>query len=86
MSQSQAHHHPVWLSQPVRAASCALRAHVRSAGVNLLRAMLALDPSKRIAAKAALKHPYFHDIEAVVAQMTQLPVSSQPERVRAAAS
>eukprot|EP00983_Pelagomonas_calceolata_P059197 1145823-Pelagomonas_calceolata.AAC.8 len=58
--------------------------YTRASGVELLRAMLTLDPSKRITAKAALRHPYFHDIQSVVNQMSQLPVSSQPEKVRAA--
>jgi hypothetical protein len=44
--------------------------------------MLALNPRKGITAKAALGHPYFNDIQSVLAQMTQLPVSSQPEKAR----
>jgi len=50
--------------------------------VDFLRCMLALNPRKRITAKAALGHPYFNDIQSVLAQMTQLPVSSQPEKAR----
>lgn len=32
-------------------------------GINLLKSMLEYDPAKRIAAKAALSHPYFDDLD-----------------------
>jgi len=35
-------------------------------GLDLLEKMLSLDPSKRISAKKALKHPYFDDFQATL--------------------
>lgn len=34
-----------------------------SDGMNLLQAMLTYDPVYRISARAALQHPYFHDLD-----------------------
>jgi cyclin-dependent kinase len=42
------------------------------AGVDLLRRMLVLDPAKRIDCRSALKHPYFHDIQTILANPPQL--------------
>ena len=34
--------------------------------------MLVLDPSRRISCRAALKHPYFRDIDAILRNPPQL--------------
>eukprot|EP00271_Cylindrocystis_brebissonii_P019240 TRINITY_DN5788_c0_g1_i1.p1 TRINITY_DN5788_c0_g1~~TRINITY_DN5788_c0_g1_i1.p1 ORF type:complete len:303 (+),score=40.48 TRINITY_DN5788_c0_g1_i1:286-1194(+) len=40
-----------------------LSAHLHPTGVDLLTRMLTLDPSKRISAQAALRHPYFAEYQ-----------------------
>ncbi len=40
-----------------------LGGHLNADGMDLLNAMLVYNPAKRISAKAALKHPYFDDLD-----------------------
>eukprot|EP01135_Chromosphaera_perkinsii_P000421 Nk52_evm1s79 gene=Nk52_evmTU1s79 len=52
-----------------------IRTHVpglEQQGCNLLRAMLVYEPAKRISAKMALMHPYFHDLPQYKEEMGQL--------------
>jgi len=46
-------------------------------GLHLLNLMLILDPSKRISAKQALKHPYFNDVDTKIPPPLK-PIPTQP--------
>ncbi|CAG2182860.1 unnamed protein product [Oppiella nova] len=48
-----------------------LMPNTEQSGIDLLQSMLIYDPHKRISAKAALKHPYFSDLN-----KTTLPAAS----------
>ncbi len=41
-------------------------------GVDLLRGLLALDPARRIDCKQALRHPFFSDINDILADPPRL--------------
>ena len=53
-------HFPVWTSKCLDEQ---LDGHLDANGLDLLDKMLVYDPSKRISAKQALKHPYFDDLD-----------------------
>ena len=53
-------HFPVWTSKCLDEQ---LDGHLDANGLDLLDKMLIYDPSKRISAKQALKHPYFDDLD-----------------------
>ncbi|CAI5724960.1 unnamed protein product [Hyaloperonospora brassicae] len=44
--------------------TCELFPQIDESGLNLLESMLRYDPSTRISAKEALRHPYFDDVDA----------------------
>lgn len=52
---------PVWPAEPIQSIVPTLE----ESGVDLLAQMMYYEPSRRISAKAALKHPYFADFEPV---------------------
>lgn len=60
------HSFPKWPAQPLQKTIKELRGDPLA--LDLLQKMLVYEPSKRISAREALKHPYFDEVNAIAAQ------------------
>jgi serine/threonine protein kinase len=62
---------PQWSAQPLKN----YMKDLDDNGIDLLARMLVYEPCKRISAKDALRHPFFDDLNALMAQTASIPQS-----------
>ena len=66
---------PKWPAQPLTKTVKELRADPLA--LDLLQKMLVYEPSKRISAREALKHPYFDEVNAIAAQQKAMQLKAE---------
>lgn len=80
------HEFPQWKPVPLVTANPGLAVAEAEGGLDLLQGLLQLDPSKRLSAVAALRHPYFDDIrESYLASPAGTNADNMPARTAAQA-